>query len=158
MVNAVLVGVLVLAGISVMLQSNLVRGWLVASASGVHHDRLPRAGDRPPDHPRVPPPGVMTLAPRGAWSAHNAEAEEIATSSAATRNWATRSSASWSERDRWTDESVIDLRTGQDLGPYLGRPTEVLDLVRATGATGVVVATTDTNAGHRQPAHPGPHP
>ena len=40
------------------------------------------------------------------------------------------------------EPAVIDLRPGRDLGPYLGRPREVLDLVRATGATGVIVATT----------------
>lgn len=37
---------------------------------------------------------------------------------------------------------VIDLRVGRDLGPYLGRTSDVLGLVRDTRASGVIVATT----------------
>lgn len=43
------------------------------------------------------------------------------------------------------DRQVIDLRSGQPLGPWVGGPTDVVRLVRDTGATGVIVATTGTD-------------
>ena len=56
-INAVIAGILVLAGISVLLQSEVARGWLAFVAAGRHRHRLPGTGAGPPHHPRVPPPG-----------------------------------------------------------------------------------------------------
>lgn len=43
------------------------------------------------------------------------------------------------------DRQVIDLRSGQPLGPWVGDPADVVRLVRDSGATGVIVATTGTD-------------
>ena len=142
-VNAVLAGLLVLAGLSVMLQSNLSRGWLgfafVCITTTVYLER--EVARRAIHEFRLR--GVMIR--RVVVVGHNVEAEGIATQLGNYPELGYEVVGFVSGGTDETDESVIDLRTGQDLGPYLGRPTEVLDLVRATGATGVVVATTDTN-------------
>ena len=139
-VNAVLAGLLVLAGLSVMLQSNLSRGWLgfafVCITTTVYLER--EVARRAIHEFRLR--GVMIR--RVVVVGHNVEAEGIATQLGSYPELGYEVVGFVSGG---TEESVIDLRTGQDLGPYLGRPTEVLELVRATGATGVVVATTDTN-------------
>jgi exopolysaccharide biosynthesis polyprenyl glycosylphosphotransferase len=136
-VNAVLAGLLVLAGISVLLQDNLSRGWLALVVVGVISTMtLEREVAR-----RVigefRARGVMTR--RVVIVGRNGEAREIASMLSAYPELGYEVVGFAADP---SDQTVIDLRPGRELGPYLGRPREVLELVRATSATGVLVATT----------------
>ncbi len=136
-INSVLAGILVLAGISVLLQEELSRGWLVTVAvcvSGtlVLERELAR---RVINEFRAR--GVMTR--RVVIVGRNEEATEVASALGEHRELGYQVVGFVADVPIGP---VIDLRAGQDLGPYLGRTTEVLDLVRATKATGVIVATT----------------
>ena len=136
-INSVLAGILVLAGISVLLQEELSRGWLVTVAvcvSGtlVLERELAR---RVINEFRAR--GVMTR--RVVIVGRNEEATEVASALGEHRELGYQVVGFVADVPIGP---VIDLRAGQDLGPYLGRTTEVLDLVRATKASGVIVATT----------------
>ena len=139
-VNSVLAGILVLAGISVLLQATLSRGWLalvgVGVISTVYLER--EVARRVINEFRAR--GVMTR--RVVVVGKNAEAEEIA---AMLGNFPELGYEVVGFVADGPERSVIDLRNGRELGPYLGRPREVLDLVRATSASGVIVATTGTD-------------
>ena len=139
-VNSVLAGLLVLAGISVLLQDNLSRGWLaLVGASVIFTMALERELAR-----RViiefRARGVMTR--RVVVVGRNSEAEEIAAMISSYPELGYEVVGFVADGP---DVPVVDLRSGQDLGPYLGRPREVLELVRATSASGVIVATTGTD-------------
>jgi exopolysaccharide biosynthesis polyprenyl glycosylphosphotransferase len=136
-VNSVLAGMLVLAGISVLLQEELSRSWLVVvaiclTATMVLERELVR---------RViyefRSRGVMTR--RVVIVGRNEEASDLAAALGEHRELGYQVVGFVADVPVGP---VIDLRAGHDLGPYLGRTTEVLDLVRATRATGVIVATT----------------
>jgi len=158
-VNSVLAGMFVLAGISVLLQEDLSRGWLLLVATCVTSTMiLERELAR-----RV----IMEFRTRGVMTrrvvivGRNEEATELAASlsdtpelgyevvgfvadAAAGHVIDLRDEIS---RDHDVDRDLVQSREpglglDDDLGPYLGRPTEVLELVRATDATGVIVATT----------------
>ncbi len=136
-VNAVLAGLLVLAGISVLLQDNLSRGWLalvvicVIATMALEREVARRVIGE------FRARGVMTR--RVVIVGRNEEAQEVASMLAAYPELGYEVVGFAADP---TDQTVIDLRPGRELGPYLGRPREVLDLVRATEATGVLVATT----------------
>ena len=136
-VNATLAGLLVLAGISVLLQDNLSRGWLalvvlcVVITMTVERELARRVIGE------FRARGVMTR--RVVIVGRNGEAQEIASMLGAYPELGYEIVGFVADG---AEPAVIDLRPGRDLGPYLGRPREVLDLVRATGATGVIVATT----------------
>ena len=136
-INSVLAGILVLAGISVLLQEELSRGWLVTVAVCVSGTLvLERELAR-----RV----INEFRARGVMSrrvvivGRNEEATEVASALGEHRELGYQVVGFVADVPIGP---VIDLRAGQDLGPYLGRTTEVLDLVRATKASGVIVATT----------------
>lgn len=158
-VNSVLAGMFVLAGISVLLQEDLSRGWLLLVATCVTSTMiLERELAR-----RV----IMEFRTRGVMTrrvvivGRNEEATELAASlsdtpelgyevvgfvadAAAGQVIDLRDEIS---HDHEVDRNLVQSREpvlglDDDLGPYLGRPTEVLELVRATDATGVIVATT----------------
>ena len=136
-VNSVLAGSLVIAGISVLLQEELSRGWLVAVALCVTVTMLlERELARRVIH-EFRARGVMTR--RVVIVGRNEEATELAAALADNRELGYEVVGFVADVPIGP---VIDLRAGHDLGPYLGRPTDVLDLVRATNASGVIVATT----------------
>ncbi len=136
-VNSVLAGAFVLAGISVLLQEDLSRGWLVAVAVCVTVTMLlERELARRVIH-EFRARGVMTR--RVVIVGRNEEATELAAALADNRELGYEVVGFVADVPIGP---VIDLRAGHDLGPYLGRPTDVLDLVRATNASGVIVATT----------------
>jgi exopolysaccharide biosynthesis polyprenyl glycosylphosphotransferase len=148
LVNAVLAGTLVLAGLSVLLQTTMSRGWLVLAAAtitvSVYAER--EVARRVIQGLRFR--GVMTR--RVVVVGRNNEAEEIAEALLEFPELGYEvvgfvADMPDTSTDRGTTGKVIDLRTGRPLGPYLGQTDEVLDLVRSTGATGVIVATTGTD-------------
>ncbi len=136
-INSVLAGILVLAGISVLLQEELSRGWLVAVAVCVTGTLVleRELARRVINEFRAR--GVMTR--RVVIVGRNEEATEVASALGEHRELGYQVVGFVADVPIGP---VIDLRAGQDLGPYLGRTTEVLDLVRATKASGVIVATT----------------
>lgn len=138
-VNSVLAGVLVLAGLSVLFQSQLSRGWLglvfLCVTTLVYSER--EVARRVIASRRAK--GRMTR--RVVVVGQNAEAAELA---GMLENYPQHG---YEVVGFVADPAVpvVDLRKGRPLGPYLGSPQDVLDLVRATGATGVIVATTSTD-------------
>jgi exopolysaccharide biosynthesis polyprenyl glycosylphosphotransferase len=139
-VNAVLVGVLVVAGLSVLMKDDIARGWLaLAGLFVITMMTLERELAR-----RV----ISELRSRGGMTrrvvvvGRNAEAEEIAAMLGAHAELGYEVVGFVADQP---GPNVIDLRAGHDLGPYLGAPRDVLELVRSTGATGVIVATTGTD-------------
>jgi exopolysaccharide biosynthesis polyprenyl glycosylphosphotransferase len=148
LVNAVLAGSLVLAGMSVLLQTTMSRGWLVLAAATI---TVSVFGEREVARRIIQGMrfrGVMTR--RVVVVGRNSEAEEIAEALLEFPELGYEvvgfvADIPDASTDRGTTGKVIDLRTGRPLGPYLGQTDEVLDLVRATGATGVIVATTGTD-------------
>jgi exopolysaccharide biosynthesis polyprenyl glycosylphosphotransferase len=139
-VNAVLLGVLVVAALSVLMKDDISRGWLgLAALFVVTTMTLERELAR-----RVITEfrtrGVMTR--RVVVVGRNEEAEEIASMLGAYPELGYEVVGFVADRP---GTNVIDLRAGHDLGPYLGAPRDVLDLVRSTSATGVIVATTGTD-------------
>ncbi|HMR97316.1 MAG TPA: sugar transferase [Microthrixaceae bacterium] len=136
-VNSVLAGVLVLAGISVILQQEHLREWLLITAAFVTGTvTLERELAR-----RVISEfrsrGVMTR--RVVIVGRNEEATELAEALHGNRGLGYEVVGFVADVPVGP---VIDLRSDPELGPYLGRTAEVLDLVRATRASGVIVATT----------------
>lgn len=138
-INSVLAGILVLAGLSVLFQSDLSRGWLglvfICVTTLVYCER--EVARRVIASRRAH--GHMTR--RVVVVGQNAEAAELA---GMLENYPQHG---YEVVGFVADPAVpvVDLRTGRPLGPYLGSPQDVLDLVRATGATGVIVATTSTD-------------
>ncbi len=136
-VNAVVSGALVLAGASVLVEETLSRFWLVAVgfcviltlvverelARRVIHEFRSR--------------GVMTR--RVVIVGRNEEATELAEALGEHPELGYEVVGFVADAPAGP---VIDLRAGRDLGPYLGHTADVLDLLRSTGATGVIVATT----------------
>ena len=136
-VNSVLAGILVLAGISVLLQEELSRSWLVVVAVCMTATLMAERELARRVIYEFRARGVMTR--RVVIVGRNEEATEVASALGEHRELGYQVVGFGADVPVGP---VIDLRAGQDLGPYLGRTTEVLDLVRATRATGVIVATT----------------
>jgi len=142
-VNSTLAGMLMLAGISVLFGAPLSRGWLIAVAVCVTVLLvLEREVVRRLIH-RSRSKGMMTR--RVVVVGNNAEAAEIAAQLAEHPELGYEVVGFAAETATCP---VIDLRDGAELGPYLGRPDEVLDVVRANGATGVIIATTGIDQEH----------
>lgn len=136
-VNSVLAGMFVLAGISVLLQEDLSREWLVAVALCVTATMtLERELARRVIY-EFRARGVMTR--RVVIVGRNEEASELAAALAESPELGYEVVGFVADV---TAGPVIDLRDGHNLGPYLGRTTDVLDLLRATNPMGVIVATT----------------
>ena len=140
-INASLAGVIVLAGISVLFQEPLSRGWLglvfvaVVAAVALERELVRRGIGALRRH------GLLTR--RVLVVGENSEAQELAAMMRANaRPRATTSSAS-SPKGR-TDRSWTATPVATS-GPYLGSAEHVVDLVRETDANGVVVATTGVN-------------
>jgi exopolysaccharide biosynthesis polyprenyl glycosylphosphotransferase len=137
-VNAVLAGLLVLAGLSVLFEAQLSRTWLglvlVCVSTLVYAER--EVVRRVLTARRVR--GRMRR--RVVIVGENAEAVELA------QMLADHPRHGYEVVGFVADPvtPVVDLRTGRPLGPYLGSPQDVLDLCRSTAASGVIVATTST--------------
>jgi len=136
-VNSVISGVLVLAGVSVLFESRLSRFWFLAVAVCVTTTMIvERELARRVIH-EFRCRGVMTR--RVVIVGRNEEAAEVA--EALGENPELGYEVVGFVADAPVGP-VIDLRLGRDLGPYLGHTSDVLDLVQSTDATGVIVATT----------------
>lgn len=145
LVNAVLAGLVVLAGLSVLFGTAMSRGWLVLAfvaitgAMGAEREVARRV--------------ISDLRIRGLLTrrvvvvGRNEEAEEIATAlrSFPELGYDVVGFVADDPDPSGRARQVIDLRTGKPLGPYLGQTDDVLQLVRSSGATGVIVATTGTD-------------
>lgn len=136
-VNSALTGVLVLAGISVILGDHISRVWLlsvafcVTATLTIEREVIRRVIYWLRSH------GSMTR--RVVVIGRNEEAVEIAAAMAEHPEFGYEVVGYAADM---SDGTVIDLREDADLGPYLGSPVEALDLVRSSGASGVIVATT----------------
>lgn len=131
-VNSALSGLLVLAGISVLASATVPRMWFVCVGLFV---ALAMIAERELVRRliyRLRAKGLLTR--RVIVVGDNEEATEVATS-------LSEHPELGYEVIGYAAESAGG-RVAADLGPYLGRPTDVLDLVHHTGATGVIMATT----------------
>ncbi len=136
-VNSVIAGLLVLSGVAVLFQVDLSRGWLLAVAVCVTSTMLlERELARRVIH-EFRARGVMTR--RVVIVGRNEEANELAAALGDNRELGYEVVGFVADAPVGP---VIDLRAGHELGPYLGRTRDVLDLVRSTRANGVIVATT----------------
>ncbi|MBS1838038.1 MAG: sugar transferase [Actinobacteria bacterium] len=141
-VNSVLAGLLVLAGISVLLGEPLSRGWLVAVAISV---TVALIGER-----ELVRRAIYAIRSRGVMTrrvvivGNNEEAVDVAAS------LAEHPELGYEVVGFAADVAggpVIDLRDGHDLGPYLGATSDILEVLESTGATGVIIATTGIDQG-----------
>jgi exopolysaccharide biosynthesis polyprenyl glycosylphosphotransferase len=136
LVNAVVMGVVVLAGISVVLQVPLSRGWLLSAGLSVF---VLMAAER-----EVTRQSVKRRRSEGKLSrkvvlvGDNSEADELVTMLQQSKE------LGYDVVGRVSDERPVD---GQALTPshrlpYLGDTEHILDIVRSAGASSVIVATT----------------
>lgn len=139
-VNSVLAGLLVLAGVAVLVQSNLSRGWLALVGAGVMVTVTVERELARRVIGEFRARGVMTR--RVVVVGRNSEAGEIAGMISSYPELGYEVVGFVADGP---EVPVVDLTSARHLGPYLGHPNEVLDLVRATSATGVIVATTGTD-------------
>jgi len=141
LVNAVLVGTVTMAAISVLLQTELSRGWLLLAAlsvlgtSAIEREVVRQIVRRRRESGRMTRRIVLV--------GNNAEAEEL------NRMLSRSAELGYEVVGRVTDNPDAFLAaelndTSSSDGPaYLGGTDQVLDAVRAAGASGVIVATTD---------------
>ena len=135
LVNAVVLGVIALAGISVLLQIHLSRGWILMAGAAV---MLTSVVER-----ELLRAWVVRLRRTGRMSrrvvlvGENSEADEL---SDMLRH---SSELGYDVIGRVTNKSLSVEPLDQHDVPHLGWTEDVLDIVRRNGASGVVVATTD---------------
>jgi exopolysaccharide biosynthesis polyprenyl glycosylphosphotransferase len=133
LVNAVLMGVVAMAGISVVLQVSLSRGWLLAAGVTVF---VLVAVER-----EVTRQAVRRLRLQGRMSrkvvlvGDNSEAQELIDMLRENKE------LGYDVVGRISDQPVLEV-ADDDAVPYLGCTEEALELVRSVGASSVVVATT----------------
>ena len=139
-INASLAGVIALAGISVLFQEPLSRGWLglvfvaVVAAVALERELVRRGIGALRRH------GLLTR--RVLVVGENSEAQELAAMMRAKPDLGYDVVGFLAEG---AGGPVMDGYASRHLGPYLGSAEHVVDLVRETNANGVVVATTGVN-------------
>ncbi|MFZ4516887.1 MAG: sugar transferase [Microthrixaceae bacterium] len=140
LVNACLAGALLTAGLAFVLRDPLSRGWLalalvcVLATVAVEREGARRIFQRRRARGHL----VRRVLVVGS----NDEAREVAESLAEVPALGYDVVGFVATKP---EGQVIDLRSGRPLGPCIGDPSDVVDLVRMAGANGVIVATTETD-------------
>ena len=136
LVNATVMGVIVMAGISVVLQVNLSRGWLIAAGLAVfsmvalEREIIRQTVTRLRAEGRLTREVVLV--------GDNSEADELVTMLQQSKELGYEVVGRISDDVQDTDEPL----TPSHRLPYLGGTEDILDIVRTAGADSVVVATT----------------